>query len=56
MGAPEAWFDFAPYKRPQGQGRQYDVDSDGQRFLTLSVGPSSDRGAVLELQINLVLN
>jgi len=56
VGAPEVWFDFAPYKSPQGQGRQYDVDSDGQRFLTLSVGPSSDRGAVLEPQINLLLN
>ncbi len=56
VGAPEVWFDFATYKSPQGQGRQYDVDPDGQRFLMLSVGPASDRRAVLEPQINLVLN
>jgi len=56
VGAPEVLFDIAPYARRQGQGRQYDVDPDGQRFLMLSVGPPSDRRAVLEPQINLVLN
>jgi serine/threonine-protein kinase len=56
VGAPEVLFDHAPYQRRLAQGRQYDVDPDGQRFLMMLDAAAGDGGAVLRRQINVVLN
>ena len=56
LGTPEVLFEHAPYVGSQGQGRQYDVDPDGQRFLMLSDAAAGDGGAALRPQINVVLH
>ena len=43
-------------QRRLAQGRQYDVDPDGQRFLMMLDAAAGDGGAVLRRQINVVLN
>jgi hypothetical protein len=52
VGTPEVLFDVASYRRGFAQGRAYDVDPDGQRFLMVSNRPVVD----LKPQINVVLN
>ena len=54
VGNPEVLFDDTPYARPPGEGRQYDIAPDGQRFLMLSRQDASEAGAVVSPQINVV--
>ena len=68
VGNPEMLFDHlmigdqvaerreAPYARPFGPGRFYDIAPDGQRFLMVSSQTSGETGAALRPQINVVLN
>ena len=56
VGNPEVLFDYAPYIRPLGRGRQYDIFPDGQRFVMWTrQGTALETGATTP-QINVVVN
>ena len=56
VGNPEVLFDDSGYPRPAGQGRQYDIAPDDQRFLMVALPGTAETRATITPQINVVIN